>query len=257
MPPSSRKRNKGKERKTKQQAKKEDNVRAVAHRLWRGGLYNASNDCEHGCKVAISDNHPVSTFMDQFYINFTHIRMSVQQTLREIFKSHRHILNNESYRNAVIRIFIRIGTNFLVREEGCDLAWPSFIAQSIVALECYNGTGDIDLVLSRQVIASKWKDLSTHASSLRRDLLKFYRKRISCKCLKKRHLEARKTTLKFGICEYCKEEKERVSLSVCSRCMIDQYCSRECQLADWHGHKQYCNAKYVSACKRETEEQTD
>ena len=193
----------------------------------------------------ISDDHPVSTFMDQFYINFTNKMMPVHQTLRETFESHRHIWNNESYRKLAIGILTRIGTNFLLREEGCEVAWPAFIAQSVIALEHYNGTGDIDLVLNRQVVRSKWNDLSTYASS-RRDCLKFYRKRISCKCLKKIHLEARKTTLKFGICGYCDTEMKRVSLSVCSRCMIRQFCSRECQVADWQEHKKHCD-KYVRA----------
>jgi hypothetical protein len=64
--------------------------------------------------------------------------------------------------------------------------------------------------------------------------------------LKKMHLEARKTIPKVGFCWHCKDEKERVLLSVCSRCMIDQYCSRECQLANLSGHKKDCDA-YVHA----------
>jgi len=115
MPPSSRKRNKGKDRKAKQLAKEEKNVRAVAHKLWRNGLYNTSSDCEHGCNVAISDNHPVSTFMDQFYINLTHIRMPVQQNLSNLFETHTQVWNNESYRKLAVGILTRIGTNFVDR----------------------------------------------------------------------------------------------------------------------------------------------
>ena len=188
----------------------------------------------------ISDDHPVSNFMDQFYMNL-YKGLTVQRTLKEIFKSHQQIWNNEKHRKLVLAILARIGTNFLLRkEEECDVTWPVFIAQSVIALEHYNGTDDIDLVFNSRVVFSKNRDLNITGSS-RRDCLKFYRKRISCKCLKKRHLEARKTTPKFGICEYCEQEKERVALSVCSRCMIYQYCSRECQVADWHEHKCLCD----------------
>ena len=64
MPPSSRKRNKGKERKAKQLAKKEENERVRAHRFWRSVL--GITGCIHGCGVMISDDHPVSSFMDQY-----------------------------------------------------------------------------------------------------------------------------------------------------------------------------------------------
>jgi len=55
------------------------------------------------------------------------------------------------------------------------------------------------------------------------------------------HSEARKTTPKLGLCWGCEKEVERTALSVCSRCMIEKYCSRECQLADWRDHKEQCD----------------
>lgn len=38
-------------------------------------------------------------------------------------------------------------------------------------------------------------------------------------------------------CEYCKKV---VPLKRCSRCHVVQYCSRECQTADWNSHKIVC-----------------
>ena len=58
------------------------------------------------------------------------------------------------------------------------------------------------------------------------------------------HLETRKKEPKMGNCYTCNNEMERVSLSVCSRCMIEQYCSRECQVAAWPKHKEDCD-EYV------------
>ena len=35
--------------------------------------------------------------------------------------------------------------------------------------------------------------------------------------------------------------------SVCSRCQVVRYCSRECQLADWKAHKPACVAAAARA----------
>lgn len=237
MPPSSRKRNKGKERK----AKKEENERKRLHGLWIS--YCNSLDCNHGYEVVIpTDDHPLSSFMDQFFVNFHTINTG--QNLSNLFQTHTLVWTNESYRKLAIDILIRIGSNMLWREanENCiDLSWPVCIAQAIVVLEHYDGTNDIDSIFDSRVVRSNWRDLTIHTSSNRRDALKFYRKRTSCKCLKKMHLEARKSSPKTGICYCCSKEKERVLLCVCSRCMIEPYCSRECQLANWTKHKEDCD----------------
>merc|ERR1711924_404177 len=36
--------------------------------------------------------------------------------------------------------------------------------------------------------------------------------------------------------------KNRVKLSLCSRCGVVKYCSRECQRADWDMHKAFCKS---------------
>jgi len=246
MPASSRKRNKGKERKAKQLAKKEENEKVKAHEHWRS--FYSSKNCDHGHTLMISDDHPVSSFMDNFYINLLkrHEEMKpldlvVSETLRELFKSHVQIWNNESYRRLTIGILVRIGTDTLLRGDDVVL-WSGAVclAQSIVILEHYDGPGSINVALNCRRSISKRRDLEGDVSSITRDTLKFFRKRTSCKCLKKMHLEARKSAPKMGICWNCKAKRERNTLSLCSRCMIFQYCSRECQLADWSAHERNC-----------------
>ena len=245
MPPSSRKRNKGKERKAKQLAKKEENDRADAHQCWQSfyssRFWSTTIDCDHGCDVAISDNHPVSIFMDHFILNLELEGMwSAHRIMTNLFETHRLIWNNESYRRLALNILIRMGTNMLLREEECEISWPVGIAHCIFILELYNGTGSIHPVLNDPVLLAKRTELSV-TSSIRRDVLKFYRKRTTCKCLKKMHLEARKTIPKMGFCWGCDKEMERVALSVCGRCMVQQYCSRECQVSHWSSHEALCN----------------
>jgi len=242
MPPSSRKRNKGKDRKAKQQAKKEENVRADLHRFWR--RLCLSMECNHGCGMMISDDHPVSSFMDQFFVNSKHKRMTVSQTLKDLFETHPQIWKDKSLRQLALGMLTRFGTNMIL-DANYNLGWPLCIAQCIVVLEQYNGTDDIDLAMNERVVRTKWRSVCNM-----RDCLKFYRKRVSCKCPKTMHLWSRKKIPKTGICWNCHKEKERVALSVCSRCMITPYCSRGCQVADWTNHKKSCD-DYVRAQNNE------
>ena len=244
MPPSSRKRNKGKERKAKQLAKKEETDRLDAHSFWWGLCY--SKQCDHGQEMVIlAEKYPVSSFMDQFYVNLHHKGMTVAQNLRAIFQSHKDILNDESCRKFALDILVHIGTNMMLNQERYDIANALCVAQSIVALEHYEhydgGSNVINFVINKRVVRSKWRDMQPELITNERDAIKFYRKRTSCKCLKKMHLEARKTMPKLSNCYNCDKHMERVALSVCSRCMVSQYCSRECQVADWPSHKRHCD----------------
>ena len=65
-----------------------------------------------------------------------------------------------------------------------------------MVLEKYGETRDYDLAINSRDVLTKYRDISCWVNeSNDRDYLKFYRKRITCKCLKKMHLEARKDRL--------------------------------------------------------------
>ena len=75
-------------------------------------------------------------------------------------------------------------------------------------------------------------------------LVKFFRRRISCSCLDTRYEEVKNIT-KMGVCynKQCNHPNGRVEYSktmYCDRCLRVTYCSRECQKADWSGHKSNC-----------------
>ena len=117
------------------------------------------------------------------------------------------------------------------------LSW----ANIIVVLENYDsGSNDIHTAHYCKEVQTKQRHLSLDLQNIR-DALKFYRKRTSCKCLKEMHLEVRKLVLKSGMCWNCDKELERYLLMVCSRCMVRQYCSRKCQVANWPDHKDTCD----------------
>ena len=143
-------------------------------------------------------------------------------------------------------IFLSIGTNLLLEKQRVNFL---LVSHAILFLENYDGESIVSTLNSRAVI-TKIRDISGSCSE--RDLLKFYRKRTTCSCLKKMHLEARKTLPKLGECSHCKERKERSLLMVCSRCRVPQYCSKKCQIADWPRHKACSCDKYDISIDKST-----
>ena len=115
----SRKRNKGKDRKAKkaeQEAKKVEKKRVKAHNIWQKWTHGIGKEgrklihCNHGFATIVPDeNHPVSSFMDSFYINWES-QMTVVPNLKNTFQTHPQVWNNDNYREMVINILIRIGT---------------------------------------------------------------------------------------------------------------------------------------------------
>ena len=243
----SRKRNKGKERK----AKKAEHERGMARETWQGWargedlLKNGRiiTQCNHGCDLLLmipnANNHPVTSFMDAFVMN-TFFDKHILDHLRDVFNVCPEVWDDDSHRKMAGDLLLRIGTNMILGNKVNVSGKPRDIAFTVLVLENYDGSGDIDTTINSFVIASKMRDLSCGRSGSIREVLKIFRKRLSCSCLKKMHLEVRKTLPKLGICKNCQQEKDRTLLSVCSKCRVSQYCSRECQFEDWPRHKNFC-----------------
>ena len=241
----SRKRNKGKERKAKKEERTEENQRArmrTKWKLWASGVWKgAITPCDHGLDfnlTMLADDHPVSSFVNAYLVNWCYKGMSPKQTLTGTFQTHPQVWKKKSYRDMARDIFVAIGTNLLAN----DTTHPD-IACAILVLENYDGSGEIESTIHSNEVATKLRDIGCgDGDSMRRDELKFFRKRTTCKCLKKMHLDARKAIPKSGLCWCCEVAKERPLLMVCSRCRVAQYCSRECQGSDWGDHKSLCDS---------------
>ena len=243
MPPSSRKRNKGKERKAKK-ADKVELERANANRFWQG-CHSAPVGCLHGRdNLTIPKDHPVSKFMDEFFIHWIRKQKGIAVVLQDMLRTHSQVWTDDNHRELATQTFTLIGTNILLADEINKGALD--IAKTILVLEHYDSSFGLSLnsIFFSRSAASKKRDLEQHGSSISRDVLKFYRKRLSCKCLKRMHLDARKAIPKMGKCALCQTKKERVELSLCSNCMVTQYCSRGCQVEHWPRHKSICYKRY-------------
>ena len=75
-------------------------------------------------------------------------------------------------------------------------------------------------------------------------LVSYYRKRIPCSCLDEKYKDV-KSVKKMGWCfnPSCRQpgrKVERSKMFSCTRCGIANYCSVECQRADWKDHKLLC-----------------
>ena len=239
---TSRKRNKGKERKAKQAEMKAESEKARSRDIWSRWARGESNQCNHGCNVIpdVNVDHPVSCFMDEFHMKFstTNNIADMIKNLRETVPTHPLVWNNDIYRKVAVKILLSMGTNMLLNNPTSTI--PPVLATVILLLENYDGSCVINSTVNNRVVATKVRDL--FGGSKMRDLLKFFSKRMSCSCLKEMYSEARKAVPKRGKCMHCEEVKERAMLMVCSRCRINQYCSMECQVADWSRHKCNCDA---------------
>jgi len=87
-------------------------------------------------------------------------------------------------------------------------------------------------------------------------LVKYLRKNIPCKCLDKKYKEVKSIT-KMGLCRnpQCSipnRRVERKSMLYCTRCCAANYCSAECQRADWPVHKGVCDKNARARARAES-----
>jgi len=242
----SRKKSKGRERK----AKKEEAVRTAVYNEWRAlargevidgnGRIVADVKCNHGFETVIPEdlNHPVCGFLSSYY--------NKMGWFEALFK-HETTICTDSNREMTIDIMISIGTNLIMYKKlrtNEDIKHVCDIAMIITVLDHFNGVSIGSTICSREV-TPKLRNLSYEGIERKRDVLKVFYKRNTCSCLGNMYSESRRTFRKLGHCNHCQKVSERALLDVCSQCMVTQYCSRECQVAAWHRHKNKC----VDDCK--------
>ena len=108
-----------------------------------------------------------------------------------------------------------------------------YVAGVVIYLEAYEGRD-----FKSRCVRLKMK-LDDVIGGGERAAALFFAKRAPCSCLeeKKRFL---KNLAKTSICAACNEIKDCTSLMRCGGCRVVQYCSENCQRADWPIHKDQC-----------------
>jgi hypothetical protein len=248
-----RKREKGKARKAKAAAAAQlaatqevpCNARALARqsmvdsqewRIW--AMVGLTHGCNHGCPVLPAPDHVVSLFMDAMW-DRSGVQESVVRFISNIFDNYRQVWDNATLRKLALNILLAIGTNTILGTDDLDLQDAmNYLAVTTAVMEQYNGNGKDGFHLAMcktNLVAgdTRWGG--------ERENIRFYLKRISCTCLKAKYSMIKKLQpTRTSGCDICKQIKVRSSMMLCGRCKVVQYCSKECQAADWPIHKCHC-----------------
>ena len=59
---------------------------------------------------------------------------------------------------------------------------------------------------------------------------------------------ASEDVLRLQLCDMCRAPRSK---KLCSGCMLAHYCSKECQIYDWHTHKPRCKLAQASSVARQ------
>jgi hypothetical protein len=89
-------------------------------------------------------------------------------------------------------------------------------------------------------------------------VVRFFQRRIPCSCLDEKYKEVKSIT-KMGICcnpecSYPGRKVARSKMLYCTRCCAVNYCSSECQAADWPSHRECCNSLVAMKAEFDTKE---
>ena len=230
--PSSRKRNKGKERKIKKEEKR--------GAWWRGwAVSSAGGSCNHGCVMIPPADHAVAAFMNAFFDGWRLPDSNFLIALNSTVKTNSIVWNDAEQRQLAMNLFSRMGTNMILKGVDTnkeDGGLPTMCAQAILLLECF----DSKLGFHNALDCGMVKATAIANAGGERDTLKFYCKRLPCSCLRERYKHVRKTLPKMGRCFQCRQRKERSSLMTCGRCKVPFFCSEECHVANWPTHRKEC-----------------
>ena len=199
----------------------------------------SSTMCRHGYP-------PLSTGDEKICLEFINAFVTAfrsQDKLGQAFLKAYHATADEcadvydSKLDTVISMLLARGTQRIL--DGDDKT-----AQLFASLACYfDDYMAVCLYKTRAVPnltkAREWYGADNHT------LISYYRKRISCSCLDQKYKEV-KSVKKMGRCLnlYCSHPDGRVERSKmfsCTRCGVANYCSVECQKADWRDHRVQCD----------------
>ena len=249
-------------------AKKEAARTADNTRLWRtlweptilgnGGVVarnGATSSCEHLAMLPaqIPQEGPVVSFMN--YIAgkgfFSNVMNFQGESAELCFRSLWHfpeVTEEESERSLATALLLRFIRNVFVHDSVVQgEKWfhnragnEVMICCMINALELLGTSDELAVLRGARATGNRL------AGGNRRDVVKFVAKRVPCACLKKLHGATRKKVAKIGTCFGCKKKVPRSQLYVCTGCMAAEYCSKECQRANWSHHKPYCQSSEVS-----------
>jgi len=261
----SRKKAKGKERKAvkamKEEEKENSSAAAAQQRELEGALElqmqrliidSLPSPCKHGF-VPFPEGHTcdclLRLYFATYYAGSSDPATAVLTAMRAVEDKYPEVLRDSSKMKQILSYFLSEGTDFILN--GNDDA-ARITATKIIMFEEFIALS----VLKTQPVMYLQKVMEILIAD-DHTLVSFYRKRISCTCLAKKYKEV-KSIKKMGLCNngQCPlpgKKVERSKMLYCTRCRDAYYCSRDCQEADWRGHKKSCKKTAEENAKFEQE----
>mmetsp|Transcript_36948 Transcript_36948/g.66458 ORF Transcript_36948/g.66458 Transcript_36948/m.66458 type:complete len:257 (-) Transcript_36948:74-844(-) len=246
----SRKRNKGKARKAKAseiptkdddqqqgqqerrgQERQEKNQQLLHCLINSLSLEGAENKCDHG-----SPPPPIGdiccrflrAFENNLNVAFDDSRDAQEACVKALYT----VLDGQevchTYRMKIADSLVTLGTDYLLKGQVRYTNMATSVAIAVIGMD-YDD-------LKRADTHAMLRDLVQGGE---RETTRFFSKRIDCSCLKEKYKQV-KHQPKLGMCSHCEQTKERRKFLVCTGCRNCQYCSKECQQADWPKHKDIC-----------------
>ena len=226
---------------------------------------NNSEKCVHGL-VRLPSNHVCSAFMNSFYEDFNAIICESNPLPHELFgqifeatkTKYAEVWNDSEKVQWVASRLIINGTNMILEGDYSSTAAES--ARLSAMSSCFFEQWATIVVHENETQSCNWDQFSciwgtfaalcdwTKMCELyvgdEHTIVSFFRKRIQCKCLDSKYEEV-KSISKIGFCCYkeCSlpdNKTERSKMLCCTQCRNANYCSRECQVAHWPFHKEFC-----------------
>mmetsp|Transcript_31478 Transcript_31478/g.53291 ORF Transcript_31478/g.53291 Transcript_31478/m.53291 type:complete len:279 (-) Transcript_31478:303-1139(-) len=267
----SRKKAKGKARKAakaKKEEEEEDSSAAAAQQREQEGALEAQiqmqrllidslpSPCQHGF-IPIPKGHICDRFL-RLYLealnsgsgNKDRNRIeAVMQAMDAVEDEYPEVIYDSSKMNQILSYFLSVGTDHILN--GRDGAARTTVAVIIMFEEF------IAFSVQKTQAVLHLQKLMEMLIADDHTLVSFFRKRITCSCLDKKHKEV-KSIKKMG---YCNNEKcplpdgkvERSKMLYCTRCRYAYYCSRDCQETHWSDHREVCKKKAEENAKFEQE----
>ena len=202
----------------------------------------SSTMCRHGCPPLSTDEGKICCeFINEYMIagsELTRLRVNVAEAFVTATEA-----TTEKYIDVYAFKMDLVISFILLSGTQCILNGDNHIAQMYASLACYFEEFNAVTLKKTKASPNFSKVIELYYSD-DHTLVSYYRKRIPCSCLDEKYKEV-KSVKKMGRCynpncSHPDGSVERSKMFFCTQCGVANYCSVECQRADWKRHRQSC-----------------
>ena len=229
---SSRKKKQGKKKKSGKVSRREEWLPGIFPGVWK-------QDCNHGCTLPSDADTDCTRFFKVFLQELYRDHRNAEDSLATARKRYPKALEDPASLEKVKGLFLKFGVDFAL-----SLERPAKAGDILIALILLEDPSTPNLSEGAEYRLMQLDDIDGKHdyTSMDLEVVRELSKQISCSCLdaKKAQAKLKKKQTTTGKCGQCKQQFGLTSLMVCSKCKITNYCSKECQVADWPAHKFIC-----------------